>query len=198
MTNYSIFDGQTPPTVADNDLTAVVLGTEFWVDATAYLVGVRFFQPTTNDPSSSTRTATLYTVDTATTGTPVTGASGISIPVSGPGWMTTTIDAVTLVADQRYKIAILHPDGKYAKTASYWTDNVSGGPGQNGHIVGPIHAPDIGEASGNRQGSFISSASMAFPNDSFSDANYWSDIVISDEMPARIHWVWTLGVGVGG
>lgn len=173
----SIYDAieATAPTNATSDDAAVNLGTEFYVTSQAWVTALRWYQPVGNSPSSSNRTLGIFRVDSASTGTLVAGP--VTSTPSGSGWQTVDLETpYELTANQRYRVVVLHPNGRYGSTS--FTFN-----GGSNLVQDFITAPNTANATGNDNGSYFYGSSLAFTNDSFNSTYYWSDALITATNP---------------
>jgi hypothetical protein len=169
----------TPQIAADGDTASVNLGTEFYVTATAWVTQVRYLQPSSGGTSTS-RVATIYSTTNGTTGTAVAGPFTIPAGTAGT-WSTYTLPTpFQLTANTRYRIAIRHPDGRYAATGNYFTN----GDGDPTVTQGILVVPNKFDALGGLQGSYVYDAGNVFPNAEFSGASYYSDVTIVDTNPS--------------
>lgn len=152
----------------------VNLGVQVRVSAQAWLVGFRFWRPDTGITGAVK--AVLYELG----GAEVPGTR-VTFAVSGTGWLRADLDTpVELTAGVQYVATIHFPSGLVA-TGLYWRS----GPGSAGIVNGLLSAPSEAAAASNAQGRFFYAADYAYPaNGSGSAANYWVDVVVTDEEPA--------------
>lgn len=173
MTDYQIWPATNGPGAATVD-GGVVLATEFYVTgAGKYAKGLRFWRADTSILGPIT--ARIYTVTDANSGTPLAGTD-VTFTLSGTGWQTATFASpVLLTSGQRYRACAQFPTN-YSATGSYW----SSGGGSADIVNGPLTAPTAANTTGGDQGSFIVSASLAFPTNQFGSASYWVDATVTD------------------
>lgn len=176
MATYRAFELASPPTAADSDGASVALGMEFYATTNAWVTELHFWQPTSNTPSTSTRTMGIYQASNGA----LVGSTATKVP-SGSGWQTATLaTAIALTANTRYVVVTFHPAGKYAASSGYF--NVGGG-GASGITNGVLTVPNgVSATAGN--GTYIYNGTIAFPNATFGSANYWNDVTISNVNPA--------------
>lgn len=170
--------GVTPATAAATDDTAYAMGLTFYATQTAWISEIRWFQPSTNSPSSATRSVALWRVDDVSSGTNLSGTVTGSTTVTG--WNTVAFSSpIQLTANQQYRATVLHPAGRYAATSN-WFDT---GTGSTNYVEGFLVVPNTANTVGVDQGSYIASSTMAYPNNSFQGANYWIDVTVHDFNP---------------
>lgn len=178
----SLFSGT--PTFADQatDSTAYVMGTEFWVNKTAWLTQVRYLHPTVGNLTP--RTMALYSTTDGNTGVKVGGDWTMPTPTAGQ-WCTLTLPfPVRLTANVKYRIATLHPaNAGFARTYNYFWSGGSGAGNTQITIGGYLIRPSSAQALNTCQGSYAASATMAFPGQVYQYASYYSDVVITDANP---------------
>jgi hypothetical protein len=151
---------------------------EFEVDSAAWLTEIRWWQATNNAPSSATRQGALYSVTSAAAGTNVTGF--ISFPTTVSGWNTLTFaPPVELTVDQRYRVVVFHPAGRYSADPNYY----SSGAGSTDLVNGPLRVPSAANTTGNDQNAFLQSGTPGYPVDSFNATRYWIDVAVTDTDP---------------
>lgn len=95
---------------------------------------------------------------------------------AGSGWVRAAFTSPpSLTASTAYKACVRGGDGTHtwwASTVSYW----STGAGSAGITSGILTAPNSATAASPGQDTFISGASLAYPNGVTSASNYWVDI----------------------
>lgn len=178
-TAYRAYEFASPPTAAETDNAAYVMGLEFYVTQQAWVSHIWFWQPSTNSPSSAARIGALWQV--------VNGTSGVNLregvfgtPV--PGWNSLAVSPVELTPNVRYRATVLHPAGRYAATPGYFTAGV----GSSNLLQNWFVVPNADNTTGLDQGNFVPSAVMAYPTDSFGGANYWTDVSVTSVIPVNI------------
>lgn len=174
MTIQRIWPATNGPNTSGSDGQAINVGTEFFVNVTAWVTGLRWYRGTTSVNADNLR---LYQVTSSSTGT--TLAEVVSPSAAGVGWQESVITPVVLTAGVRYK-AVAHMPDHYTATGGYWT---GGGPGSGGIVNGFLTAPDTTNADGGGQGTF-SYGAVAFPGGSFNGGNYWVDVIVTDVDPS--------------
>jgi len=174
MVDYRAYNLASPPTDATADNSTYTLGLEFYVVSESWLKAVHFFQPTTNDPSAATRQYGLYKVIGPELVVPFA-----SFAATISGWNTAELeDLFELEINARYKLGIFHPAGRYSATGSFF----STGDGTPTQSNGPLRIPNVADALGGGQATFLASVTPGYPTDA-STANYWADVTITDEGP---------------
>lgn len=170
---YSAFEATTPPTdttVIGGPFTA---GLEFYTSVDCTITKILWWQPTTGSPSTESRSGRLWNATTA-----AVVANAVSAAPVGSGWQELVFAApVALTAGVRYRVGVYHASGRLARTFDYFDE---------GDLVDEIlTVPNGANATGADQGSYSTSAGIAFPNQSFSNANYWLDV----ELALDADWV---------
>jgi hypothetical protein len=179
MTDYSLWPDADGPASGSAD-ASVVLGTEFYVTAQAWLKALTFWRADTT--ITGPVTGRVYTrVDAPATNDPLAG-SDISFALSGTGEQVALLDApVELTVNQRYVAACLFPSG-YSATGGYWRS----GDGSSGIVNGPLRAPSESTATANAQGLYLYTTTLTFPlNASPNGASYWVGVIVTDEEPGE-------------
>lgn len=157
----------TMPTAAATDDSAYSMGLEFYVTAAATLTEIRFWQPTTNSPSSATRSGALYQVSNSTN---VSGTQ--SFPTTVTGWNTLTLASpFALTANVHYKATVLHPAGRYPVITSYYAT----GSGSTDFTNGILVVPSTGNGG---QNTFTAGGTMAYPASNSSNSFYGIDVTV--------------------
>lgn len=176
MATYRLWPATDGPATATIDDTAYTLGVEFEVTSPVNFTAWNWWCQT-----SATVSFGLYRVTSDTTGALL--ASRADVSVAAGGWRRTEASApIALVPGERYRAVVFSTfDNFYTATSQYW---LGGGPGATGLTNGPLRAFSTAEATSSDQGSFISGASMAFPNNAFNGANYWIDPEVADAEPS--------------
>jgi hypothetical protein len=165
----------TPATASAADGNAYELGVRFKSDTNGYISGVRFYKGANN---TGTHVGNLW----SSSGTLL--ATATFTGESATGWQQVTFATpVAILANTTYVASYRAPNGGYAANANYFTTS--------GVDSGALHAPSSPQVGGN--GVYSNGASSAFPTQSFSDSNYWVDVVFSQTMPTVI-----TGIGASG
>ncbi|MGR9108320.1 MAG: DUF4082 domain-containing protein, partial [Gammaproteobacteria bacterium] len=81
-------------------------------------------------------------------------------------------EPVAITEDTIYIASYFCPDGFFAIGLDYFT--------ASGYTNGPLTALSTAEAAPPGNGLYIQSATSAFPNTSFRDANYWVDVIFAE------------------
>lgn len=173
MAVYRLWPSTSGPGAATADTENYTLGTEFEVSSAANFTGWYFWCQT-----AATVTFSLYQVDSAGAGTLVGQVTGVSLAAPLGEWKYQAIAMpVGLTIGQRYRATVTSSTNNfYCATSNYWN---SGG-GSAGITNGILSAPNVSNAIGNDQGSFLVGASPGFPTGGFNATNYWVDPEVSD------------------
>ncbi len=155
----SVWDGtQTPAVAASGDTAAVELGVKLRSDLAGYILGIRFYKGAAN---TGTHTVNLW----SSAGNLI--ASAPSTNETGSGWQEVRFAApVAILANTTYVASYHTSSGRYSLNLGYFA---SAGP-----VNWPLRLLADGVEGGN--GLFRYGPS-AFPNQSYSSANYWVDVV---------------------
>lgn len=177
MTLYRAYEESSPPSAATADDLSYNLGVEFSVDSEVWYIGGSYWQPSENSPNLEPKIVSLWTVDTADTGTLVWSRESLD---SNPDeWNDVSHEEpFQLTIGQRYKQCTQHLSGRYPATAGYF----STGDGASNLVVGPLTIYNSGNSISG-QGTFVQSSSLVFPDTEFGSANYWNDVIVSDVDP---------------
>ena len=159
-----------PAHSSSGDSNAVELGVKFTPQVSGMATGVRFYKDTTN---TGTHIGHLWSA---------AGSQLASVAFTGEtasGWQSANFSsAVQLMAGTTYIVSYYAPVGEY----SY--DNVnSSDPGNLSTTYtsasGDLIAPSSAAAGGNGVYMYTSSASGAFPTNSYGSSNYWVDVLFT-------------------
>jgi hypothetical protein len=158
-TALSLFAPSAGPTgPAEDDPMPVELGMKFRASSAGTITGIKFYK---GPQDTGVHEAHLW----SSTGTLLATATFSNETASG--WQTATFTSpVTIAANTTY-VASYHSNGNYAATGNYFTSAVTNG---------PLTALASGGASGGN-GVYAYGASGIFPNATYSNANYWVDVV---------------------
>lgn len=161
----------------EGDGEILTLGTEFYATADAWVTALRY-PHVMIDSRPSRKTMALFDEARAIVVGP------IQMPVGTPGqWNSAPLaEPFKLVPNARYRVATFYPDGGYAATSQYFHPDNFG----DRVAYGPITAPSGLFASGGTQGSFKYASDIQFPEGSFNNTAYYSDVVVSDVDPATV------------
>ena len=154
----------TPQNPAEADSSAVEVGVKFTADVTGSITGIRFYKDGTN---TGTHVGNLWTAG----GTLL--ASATFGDETASGWQQVTFSSpVAITANTTYVASYHAPNGHYAEDdnsfASSGVDNA------------PLHALAAGVDG--PDGVYTYSASSAFPTSTYLSANYWVDVVFSQNV----------------
>ncbi len=137
--------------------SAVELGVKFRSDVAGTITGIRFYKASAN---TGTHVGNLWT----STGTLLASATFTGETASG--WQQVNFTPVAIAANTVY-VASYHANvGHYSEDDNYFSGNVDSP---------PLHALSNGASGGN--GVYAYGSTSAFPNQTFSSANYWVDVV---------------------
>jgi len=151
----------TPSIVDQNDPTgAVNLGVRFQASVAGTITGIRFYKASTN---TGTHVGTLY----SDTGTQLAQATFSG--ESASGWQQVTFTAVSISANTTYVAAYHTTNGHYSANSSYFT---------SAYVNSPLTAL-ADNPSGDRNGVYLYGSSVAFPTQTYSESNYWVDVVFN-------------------
>ena len=160
-TTYSLFSpGATPGTITENDPNAVNLGVKFQVSTNGTILGIRFYKGPQN---TGVHTGDLWT----TSGTLLASATFTNETASG--WQQVNFsNPVSITAGTTYIASYETTVGEYSEDDNYFTNALTNG---------PLTAPSSSSSGGNRV--YAYGSSNPFPNNTYSAANYWVDVVFS-------------------
>eukprot|EP01116_Phalansterium_solitarium_P023454 TRINITY_DN8216_c0_g1_i4.p1 TRINITY_DN8216_c0_g1~~TRINITY_DN8216_c0_g1_i4.p1 ORF type:complete len:1174 (+),score=250.36 TRINITY_DN8216_c0_g1_i4:452-3973(+) len=146
-----------PPSNSNTDRSAVELGVRLQFNATGVVSAVRFYKA---DGNTGTHVVNFWKAD----GTLLRTATVAS--ESPQGWQQADFSPIEVVPGQSYVASYFAPQGGYSYSTSYFTV---------AHSYGPVLA--TASAPGALNGVFKYGPSSSFPDVSFSDSNYWVDVV---------------------
>ena len=150
--------GPTPATT-DPDTNSVEVGVKFRSDVAGNVTAVRFYRASTN---AGPHAGHLWT----STGT-LLGSVTFS-GESASGWQQQNFTTpIPISANTTYVVSYFAPSGHYSTNSGYFTSA--------GVDTPPLHALSSAAAGGN--GVYSYGASSVFPSSTFSDENYWVDLV---------------------
>jgi hypothetical protein len=154
-------DAATPEVASVSYAGSVELGMKFRTDVDGYVTGIRFYEGSLN---TGAHIGNLWTAG---------GALLASVAFTGEsvgGWQQVSLSSpVPLTAGTTYVVSYYAPAGGYAYDSRYFTVSVQSG---------PLRAVADGTNGVYRYG-----AGGGFPNQSYSSANYWVDVVFSPTAP---------------
>jgi hypothetical protein len=149
-----------PATPWINSTAAVTLGVKFRADTAGKITGIRFYKGAGNN---GTHTGLLY----SSSGTLLAQATFTGETASG--WQQVNLSsAVSILANTTYVAALFTTSG-FAFNQNYFTSTGVDNP--------PLHALKSGVDGGN--GVYVYANAPQFPNQTYSDSNYWVDVVFS-------------------
>jgi hypothetical protein len=155
----------TPGTITENDPNAVDLGVKFQASTNGTIVGIRFYKGPQN---VGTHTGDLWT----SSGTLLSSATFTNETASG--WQQVNFsNPVQITAGTTYIASYEAPAGEYSVNNNYFAYPLT---------IGPLTAPSSSSSGGN--GVYAYGSSNLFPNNTFSAANYWVDVVFKGQLAA--------------
>jgi hypothetical protein len=150
----------TPGTITENDPNAVDLGVKFQASTNGTIVGIRFYKGPQN---TGTHIGDLWT----TSGNLLASAPFTNETASG--WQQVNFsNPVSITAGTTYIASYETTVGEYSANNNYFANPLTNG---------PLTAPSSSSSGGN--GVYAYGSSNPFPNNTFSAANYWVDVVFS-------------------
>lgn len=171
MAIYTLFSQTGGGALAGSDATAYTMGVQFTVSQSATLNAIWFYSAA--GAAVLPQTILLYAV----TGQALVHSETASWSgAAGSGWVRAAFSSPpALAASTAYKASVAQSTGQvwYSATSQYW----SSGAGSGGITNGPLSAPN-NATSAQGQDTFDTSV-PAYPNTSFSAANYWVDPEVS-------------------
>ena len=158
----TLWPSSAAPTNPSNtgDSSSVEVGMKFLSDVSGHVSGVRFYKAATN---TGTHIGSLW----SSTGTLLAQATFTGETASG--WQQVNFSSpVAITANTTYVVSYHAPVGQYADDLNYF---------QTSTDRAPLHGLSSGSSGGN--GVYVYSANPAFPNNTYSAANYWVDLVLT-------------------
>jgi parallel beta-helix repeat protein len=158
---FSLFDGASTPITPDvSDMSSTEVGVRFKSDVLGTITGIRFYKGATN---IGTHTGSLWT-DAGKSLGDVTFTNE-----TASGWQEADFSQPIFVRPNVYYVAsYFAPNGQYAEDDNYFAAGLDSG---------PLHVPSAGASGFNS--AFTQTAVPAFPDQNFSSANYYVDVVFS-------------------
>ena len=148
--------------------SAVELGVKFRSDISGNITGIRFYKATAN---TGTHVGNLWSI----TGTLLGTATFTSETASG--WQQVLFTTPVAITANTIYVASYHAsNGHYSADLNYFLAKGADSP--------PLHALTNGVSGGN--GVYVYSAGSAFPNQTWSAANYWVDVVLQAGPPPTL------------
>lgn len=163
----SIFTTQTPGTADfSSGANVYTVGTLFTSTVPGLVRGIRWFTATPG-VSSPTATGALYSFTTDTTGVQLATVTIGSLPAGQ--WIQALFATPVAIASGTRYVACVGPTTHFALTTSaFAAAGIT-----NGYLTAPI------DAAGAHNGKFIISATLAYPDSTFSSTNYFVDVIFS-------------------
>ena len=147
---------------AANDSSAVELGVKFRPSANGFITGIRFYKGTGN---TGTHVGKLW----SNAGTLLATATFSN--ETATGWQQVDFASpVAVTANTVYVASYYAPVGRYAVNSNYFATGVTNG---------PLYALSNSESGGN--GVYRYGTGGGFPNQTWQSANYWVDVVFSNQ-----------------
>lgn len=167
--SYTIWPGTDAPNLADGGPDSPVeLGVRFSSDVNGSVTGIRFYKA---DSNTGTHTGNLWTDN----GTLLATATFTNETASG--WQQVNFAAPVAITANTVYVASYHTlNGHYSADVNYFTGK--------GMDRAPLHAPASAVPGAN--GVYAYGVTSAFPDQSWNDANYWVDVVMSAPPPATV------------
>ena len=142
---------------------SVELGVRFVATEAGVITGIRYYR---SAQETGTHTGSLWTASGALL------ATATFTDETGSGWQTVTFATpITVTAGTTY-VASYHANGSYIADSNYFTID---------HANGPLTAP------AGANGVYAYGGTPAFPNQSYSNSNYWVDVIFVQNDPAANH-----------
>ena len=159
--SYTIWPATTVPGLVDGGPdSAVELGVKFRSDVTGTISGIRFYKATAN---TGTHVGNLW----SSTGTLLGTATFTNETASG--WQQVSFATPVAITSGTVYVASYHStSGHYSADINYFSASGVDNP--------PLHALADGVSGGD--GVYAYGASSVFPNQTWSSANYWVDVVL--------------------
>lgn len=163
----TVFTNQTPTGDNLNDnLGPIELGMKFRSSVDGYVIGVRFYKTTGN---TGTHIGELYSR---------TGTRLAQVAFTGEttnGWQTAYFSTpVAITANTTYVIAYFSPNNFYTSDNNWFNTATI-----NGTLTG------LADGTDGNNGLYKYTATPAFPNATFQKANYWVDVVFSQNQQGQ-------------
>jgi hypothetical protein len=167
--SYTIWPAATVPTLADGGADSPVeLGVKFKADSNGYITGIRFYKASTN---TGTHVGNLWTSGGALLATATFTGETAS------GWQQVLFSSPVAVTANTVYVASYHANnGHYSADVNYFATKGVDSP--------PLHALANGVSGGN--GVYAYGSGSSFPNQTWSTANYWVDVVFTSAAPVGL------------
>ena len=158
-----------PGTADSGPDSAAELGVKFQADAAGSITGIRFYKATAN---TGAHVGNLWT----STGTLLGSVTFTNETASG--WQQMLFASPVAIASNTIYVASYHATGgHYSEDDNYFSTKGVDNP--------PLHALTNGVSGGN--GVYAYGASSVFPNQTWSSANYWVDVVFQPAVVATLN-----------
>lgn len=186
MAEQTLWTSYTPAITDANDSQQYGLGTTFYSVTPGWVLGVKWRFPDTL-PSGSV-TAKLWRNDGDDTllasGTELASAT-FSAPVAGTVNEVRFVTPIAISANVDHVVSIKTPD-RYVATSGY--DPWDTGSGNGGVVSGDLRAPENGTdpllVGTLHNGKLNDLTGHQYPYQTFSNANYWVDVIFTTDNPA--------------
>ena len=150
----------TPINITENDPSAVDLGVKFQASTSGTITGIRFYKGPQN---TGTHIGSLW----SSSGTLLASASFTNETASG--WQQVSLSTpVSITAGTTYIASYEAPNGEYSEDDNYFSKTLTNG---------PLIALATSSSGGN--GVYAYGTSSPFPNNTYSGANYWVDVLFT-------------------
>ncbi len=172
MPSYSMSTSAIGPGGTASDDDSVVVGVEFYVTQPCTLDAIRWWQAEAG-ANLSARKGGIYVAagNTSALNETIQRAPG---PGEIRQWHDLPfVTPFPLEVNTRYIATVLHPQGRYSMTPSYY------GGFQFKETNGPLVIPGMDSSEGPGQNCFVYAQTMARPLGSFNDSKYWLDVVVT-------------------
>lgn len=176
MTIQRIFPATDGPAAPVTDAAKYSLGVEFYTTKDTQLTAFYYWMSNASQ-SHAARTFRLYQCLGGDNGAFVAGSEVAASAYSDGAWNRYPLsNPPVLSANQHYRAVVFcDAANAYCGTNDFWTADIT-----NGFLV----APSAANAVATDQGSFVVSAAIAYPFESFSSGNYWIDVEVNDAVDA--------------
>ena len=158
--NYTIFTGQSPAGLVENDGSALELGVKFRSSVAGTITGIRFYKSSGN---TGTHTGELY----SSTGTRL--AQAVFTNETATGWQQVLFSSpVSITAGTTYIASYFSSAGFYTSTLNYFSTAVTNGP-----------VTALADGTDGANGVYAYSTTPKFPSSTYQSSNYWVDVVFN-------------------
>lgn len=165
-----LFTGQTPSSIDIDEATPLAVATTVLFGVAGEVIGIEFYTP---DTLASSYTVELYEVtddDGTNSGTGTVLASGIlNSGLVSNEWHDCFFEGVEIVPDTKlYRCSLFCANNRFVATSNFFTSSLV-----NGNITGVQSGSDPVGLGSIRNGTYIESATPAYPTQSFNAACYF-------------------------